>query len=92
MGTVLATSREVPHTMLELSVKLRDRHQNWRIWQSDEGRWWAADEQATWPLRDGCVATLDADDPDELETLIDQQEDRRAVSATGSAPDHKESL
>ena len=81
MWTVLVTSREVPHTMPEPAVKLRNRYDTWRIWQSAGGRWWAADEQVTWPqILDGCSATLDADDLDELETLLSQQADRRATA------------
>ncbi len=66
--------------MPERAVKLSDRFRNWHIWQSGEGRWWALDRKVDWPLRDGCVATLDADDIKGLEELLSQQADRRATA------------
>jgi hypothetical protein len=68
--------------MPEPAVKLRDRYRTWRIWQSPQGRWWAVDQQVTWPLLDGCVATLDADDINGLEALLDQQQEQRASATT----------
>lgn len=72
--------------MPEPAVKLRMRFRTWRIWQTPQGRWWAADEQTPWPLLKGCVATLDADDIDGLESLLDQQEERRTSAEVDGTP------
>jgi hypothetical protein len=64
--------------MHERLLRLRNAYQGWHIWQSSVGRWWAADQDVTWPqILSGCVATVDADDLDGLEELLGQQETRR---------------
>jgi hypothetical protein len=65
--------------MLDRAQLLRHTHPGWCIWQSEAGRWWAADTRVTWPqIHAGCTATIDADDLDELARLLDEQATKRA--------------
>ncbi len=61
---------------------LLNRYPAWTVWCSPQGRWWALRKDMTWEEQQaGCRATLDADDLDQLTTLICDQEQTAATIA-----------
>jgi hypothetical protein len=65
------------------AAELRAAHPEWAIWQSGIGRWWGTREgNISLSQRDhGVVASLDADEFDELADLIRIQERLRRTAA-----------
>lgn len=61
------------------AADLRATYPKWVIWQSGPGRWWATREGAvSLAQRDrGVVASLDADQIEELAKLVEEQERMR---------------